>query len=112
MGSAKTLEAGLRLVRAAGTIVMVGTASPARFEWTPLFFKEVHVIGASGYGVEQFEGAKRHSFSVYLELLDQRRIDPAAVVSHRFPLPSFKDAFVTARDKADHRSLKVLFAFG
>ena len=90
---------------------MVGTASPARFEWTPLFFKEVHLIGSSGYGMESHEGTMQHSFTVDLDLLDQRRIDPAEVVSHRFPLPSYKDAFVTARDKADHRSMKVLFAF-
>ena len=112
VGDARTLETGLRLVRAAGTIVMVGTASPARFEWTPLFFKEVHLIGSSGYGLESFEGTRQHSFSLYLDLLQNGRIDPGAVVSHRFPLGSYKDAFLTARNKADHRSMKVLFAFG
>ena len=111
VGSARTLETNLRLVRAGGSIVMVGAGCPARFEWTPLCFKEVHLIGSSGYGMETFEGRREHGFALYLRLLEQRRIEAGALISHSFPLGRYKEAFLTARNKASHRSLKVLFAF-
>ena len=111
VGSARTLETNLRLVRAGGTIVMVGTGTPARFEWTPLCFKEVHLIGSSGYGMECFEDTEEHVFSLYLRFLQKGRIDPGPLISHTFPLQHYKDAFLTARDKSANNSMKVLFSF-
>lgn len=111
VGSARTLEAGVRIVRPQGTIVMVGVANPARFEWTPLYFKEVHLVGSSGCSFETIEGKEAHAFAHYLDLVAARRVDPAPMITHRFPLPSYRDAFLTARDKARHRSIKVLFDF-
>ena len=29
---------------------------PARFEWTPLYFKEVKLIGSNAFGVEEYDG--------------------------------------------------------
>jgi threonine dehydrogenase-like Zn-dependent dehydrogenase len=111
VGTARTLETGVRLVKPGGSIVLVGVATPARFEWTPLYFKEVSLIGSSGYGIERFEGEARHGFDVFLDLVAAGRIDPTPMISHKLPLPSYKEAFVVAKDKRRHRSVKVLFDF-
>ena len=36
----------MRLVGTGGTIVVAGVEPPGRFEWTPLYFKELRVVGA------------------------------------------------------------------
>ncbi len=109
VGTAGTLETGVRIVKATGTIVLVGVAEPRRFEWTPLYFKEITLVGSSGYGIESFEGRKLHGFELFLELLGAGRIDPAPVITHKLPLAKYQDAFVAAREKGRHGSVKVLF---
>jgi threonine dehydrogenase-like Zn-dependent dehydrogenase len=109
VGSAATLEVGVRICRPQGRIVLVGVAAPARFEWTPLYFKEIEIIGSNGCGFEPWEGRRSHAFEVFLDLVARQRIDPGALVTHTFPLDRYVDAFLTARRKPLHRSIKVLF---
>jgi threonine dehydrogenase-like Zn-dependent dehydrogenase len=111
VGSARTLEAALRVVRPRGTVVLVGVSKPARFEWTPLYFKEAHVAGSSGYGIEVLGGKRAHAIEHYLELSASRRIDPEGVLTHRYPLGGFKDALLTARSGGDSAAVKVAFDF-
>jgi threonine dehydrogenase-like Zn-dependent dehydrogenase len=72
-------------------------ARPARFEWTPLYFKEAQILGSSGYGIEHVEGRRAHAFEHFFALLASRRIDPAGLVTHRFELGQYKEAFLAAR---------------
>jgi len=53
VGDATTIGAGLRLVAARGSIVLVGVTEPPRFEWTPLHFKEVSLVGSNTYSLER-----------------------------------------------------------
>ena len=46
IGSTQTVETSLRLLATGGTLVISGVEPPRRFEWTPLYFKELHVIGS------------------------------------------------------------------
>ena len=45
VASAETLEVGLRAAAPRARIVLTGVATPRRFEWTPLYFKEVAMVG-------------------------------------------------------------------
>jgi threonine dehydrogenase-like Zn-dependent dehydrogenase len=110
VGVAATLETAVRLVRPLGTIVLVGVGTPRRYEWTPIFFREVTLIGSNAYGVEELEGERQHGFRYYLRLCAEGRIDPTAMITHRFPLAAYQDAFVAAREKKKHSAVKVVFA--
>jgi threonine dehydrogenase-like Zn-dependent dehydrogenase len=109
VGSARTVEAGLRVVRPRGTLVLVGVSTPSRFEWTPLYVKEAQIVGASGYGTETFEGRRAHALEHYLDLLASGRVDPAGVLTHRFVLGDYKNAFLTARSRGSAPAVKVAF---
>jgi threonine dehydrogenase-like Zn-dependent dehydrogenase len=111
VGAAPTLELGVRVLRPQGRLVMVGVAPPARFEWTPLYFKELELVGSNGCGLESWNGERVHAFELFLSLLVEERIDPAPLLTHRYPLEDYKEAFVVAKDKGRHRSVKVLFDF-
>lgn len=111
VASPRTLEAALRVVRPHGTLVVVGVSTPARFEWTPLYFKEAHIVGSSGYGDEVFEGRRAHAVEHYVDLVASGRIDPAGILTHRFALADYKDAFLVARSKGTSPAIKVAFDF-
>src|SRR5215469_4770160 len=46
IGSTQTVETSLRLLATGGTLIVSGVEPPKRFEWTPLYFKELRVIGS------------------------------------------------------------------
>ena len=67
VGSPETIEVGIRVAQPQAKLVITGVANPARFEWTPLYFKEIEIIGSNAFGIETFEGQRRHSMEIYLD---------------------------------------------
>jgi threonine dehydrogenase-like Zn-dependent dehydrogenase len=109
IGQPESLELGVRVIRPRGSIVMVGVAKPRRFEWTPLYFKEVSLLGSNAYGVETFEGRRANGIEIYLDLLARGRLKLDGLVTHRYPLSRFTDAFMAIYDKRGSGAIKVLF---
>ena len=110
-GSPESFEIGVRVARPRATIVVTGVDQPARFEWTPLYFKEIALVGSNAFGVENFEGASLHAMEIYLRLLAQKKLDTARLITHRFRLDQYQDAFVVGRQKRRNRTVKVVFDF-
>lgn len=110
VGSPETIEIGVRITKSRGKIVVTGVAPPRRFEWTPLYFKEISLVGSNAFGVEEFEGQRLHAMEVYLNLV-QRGVDPRALITHRFPLQRWQDAFLTIARRKSTGALKVVFDF-
>jgi threonine dehydrogenase-like Zn-dependent dehydrogenase len=111
VGYPRTVEVGIRVAASRGAIVITGVEMPRRFEWTPLYFKEIAVIGSNAFGVEDFEGARRHSMEIYLDLVRQRRIDVTPIVTHRYSLDRWQEAFLACGDQAHSGAVKVLFTY-
>jgi threonine dehydrogenase-like Zn-dependent dehydrogenase len=110
IGSAESVETALRLVRARGQVVIIGVGVPKRYEWTPLYFKEVQVAGSNAFGVETYKGERRHAIDVYLELAEQG-LDLSALITHRFPLEGWQEAFRCCMQRRVSGAVKVVFAF-
>jgi threonine dehydrogenase-like Zn-dependent dehydrogenase len=107
--SAETLEVDVRVVRSLGSIVAIGVEPPRRFEWTPLYFKEISLIGSNGFGIEEFEGRRQHAMLWYFEFIRTRKFDGTPIISHRFPLDGYREAFMTCYAQGEHGAVKVLF---
>ncbi len=111
IGSAETLETALRLLRARGREVVIGVGVPKRFEWTPLYFKELQVVCSNAFGVEPYGGQRRHAMDIYLELAKQG-LDLSALIRHRFPLEEWREAFKCCMQRRTSGAVKVVFEFG
>jgi threonine dehydrogenase-like Zn-dependent dehydrogenase len=107
--SPETLEVGIRATRSRGSIVCLGVEPPRRFEWTPLYFKELSLVGSNAFGVEEWQGRRQHAMEWYLEFVRERRLDVTAIVTHRFPLEAWRDAFLACHDQGASGAVKVLF---
>ena len=104
-----TLEVGVRVTRSRGSIVALGVEPPRRFEWTPLYFKEISLVGSNAFGVEEWEGRRQHAMEWYLELLRTKGLDVTPIISHRFALDEYRDAFMACFDQGASGAVKVLF---
>src|SRR6516164_7875652 len=71
VGTAQTAEIGVRLLKARGTMVKSGVHAPARWEWSPLYFKEISWVGSNAFGVEEVDGVRMHGIARYRRLADE-----------------------------------------
>jgi threonine dehydrogenase-like Zn-dependent dehydrogenase len=111
VGFPETVEVGVRLADSRGAIVITGVEAPKRFEWTPLYFKEIAIIGSNAFGVEEFEGRRAHAMEIYLDLVKSGRIDVTPILTHRFTLDRYRDAFLACGEQGRSGAVKVLFTY-
>jgi len=105
-----TLEIGVRITRPRGIVSIIGVEAPRRFEWTPIYFKELRVVGSNAFGVEEFRGVRKHAMEHYVDLCASGAVDLGFLVTHRYPLDEWRAAFDTAIRKTTG-CVKVAFAF-
>ncbi len=111
IGSVETVETSLRLLTTGGTLVVSGVEPPKRFEWTPLYFKELHVIGSNGFGVEEVAGVAKHAMEHYFDFV-AAGFDLTPVITHRFPLERWDHAVLALKDSRRTGAVKVLLEPG
>jgi threonine dehydrogenase-like Zn-dependent dehydrogenase len=107
IGSTETVETSLRLLATGGTLVVSGVEPPKRFEWTPLYFKELRVIGSNGFGIEEVRGVAKHAIEHYFDFVSNG-LDLTPVITHRFPLERWDEAVLAVKNSRRTGAVKVL----
>lgn len=105
----ETFEVGVRVLAERGRLVYTGVAVPGRWEWTPVYFKELTIVGSNAFAMEEFEGERRHAIDHYLTLVQNGRIDLTSMVTHRYPLERWWDALKTLARPETSGVLKATF---
>jgi threonine dehydrogenase-like Zn-dependent dehydrogenase len=109
VGKPETIEVSLRVLKDRGSLVVTGVGAPGRFEWAPLYFKECRILGSNAFGIEEVDGRRQHGIAHYLDLVQQGRVDIAAMLTHTFPLDRWRDAFTTIARQGETGAIKVAF---
>jgi threonine dehydrogenase-like Zn-dependent dehydrogenase len=107
VGKPDTLEVGIRVLKGRGSLVVTGVGAPGRFEWAPLYFKEIRIVGSNAFGVEEVDGRRQHGIAHYLDLVQQGRVDVSAMLTHTFPLAQWREAFSTLARQGETGAIKV-----
>lgn len=105
----ETLELGVRVLAERGTLVQTGVHTPGRWEYTPIYFKELSVVGSNAFGVEEIDGVRQHAIRHYLDLVQAGRIDLTGMLTHRFPLNHWHDALRVLSTQEQSGAVKVAF---
>jgi len=111
VGKQETFEVGTRVLKARGTLVKAGVHGPTWWEDTPLYFKEISMVGSNAFGFEEVEGVRKHGIDHYLELVSTGRVDLTGMLTHRFELDNWRDAFTTIATQDTTGAIKVAFDF-
>jgi threonine dehydrogenase-like Zn-dependent dehydrogenase len=111
IGSTETVETSLRLLTTGGTLVVSGVEPPKRFEWTPLYFKELRVIGSNGFGLEDVGGVRKHAMEHYFDFV-AAGMDLTPVITHRFALERWDEAVLALKNTRQTGAVKVLLEPG
>jgi threonine dehydrogenase-like Zn-dependent dehydrogenase len=108
----ETLEVGVRVLAERGTLVQSGVHTPGRWEWTPLYFKELTLAGSNAFGVEEIDGVRKHAIEHYLDMAASGRVDLTGMLTHRFPLEQWWAALMALARQGDSGAIKVAFEPG
>ncbi|GIU90088.1 MAG: alcohol dehydrogenase [Acidimicrobiia bacterium] len=111
VGKQETFEVGTRVLAARGTLVKAGVHGPTWWEDTPLYFKELSLVGSNAFGVEEVEGARKHGIDHYLDLAAASRVDLDGILTHTFRLDGWRDAFAALATQDESGAIKVAFDF-
>jgi threonine dehydrogenase-like Zn-dependent dehydrogenase len=103
----ETFEVAVRVLAARGTLVKSGVTVPGRWEWSPLYFKEITWVGSNAFGVEEVEGVRKHGIEHYLDLAASGRIDLTGLLTHTFGLSEWQQAFHTIAEQEHTGAIKV-----
>ncbi len=107
VGKPGTFEVGVRVLRQRGTLVKLGYHGPGRWEWSPLYFKEISWVGSNAFGIEEVEGRRLHGIQHYLEMVDAGRVDLSGMLTHTFRLSEWRQAFAALADQGASGAVKV-----
>jgi threonine dehydrogenase-like Zn-dependent dehydrogenase len=111
VGKQETFEVGSRVLKARGTLVKAGVHGPTWWEDTPLYFKELSMVGSNAFGFEEIKGVRKHGIDHYLDLVSSGQIDLTGMLTHTFTLEDWREAFVTLATQDETGAIKVGFDF-
>jgi threonine dehydrogenase-like Zn-dependent dehydrogenase len=111
VGKQETFEVGTRVLKARGTLVKAGVHGPTFWEDTPLYFKELSMVGSNAFGFEEIDGARQHGIAHYLDLVDAGRVDLSGMLTHTFALDEWRRAFTALATQDESGAIKVAFDF-
>jgi threonine dehydrogenase-like Zn-dependent dehydrogenase len=107
VGSRSSLDLALRTVKAGGRVVVSGIPV-AGADLTPLWFRELELVGAYTGGMERPNGAEpRHAFDLAIELASANPIE--GVVGATYPLRRWREAIDHALGAGKLGTLRVAF---
>lgn len=110
VGRSSSINDALRLVRSGGKVVLLGLAGILdRIDWTMVWLHEIDVKGSFAYGTEQYHGKPMRTLQIAIELMKSGEVDLSPLITHRFPLEKYKDAFQTIVTKRSKGCMKVVF---
>jgi threonine dehydrogenase-like Zn-dependent dehydrogenase len=107
VGKPETFEVGVRVLRSRGTLVKAGVHAPGRWEWSPLYFKEISWVGSNAFGIEEVAGQRKHAIAHYLDLVVDGRVDLGPMLTHTFRLEQWRDAFLAIANQHSSGAVKV-----
>lgn len=112
VGSDDSIDDSLRLTRSRGKVVLVGVPGITKtVDWTPIFAKELDVVAAyNSNHVEPYRGEKRSAFAIALELM-QNGLDLSWLVTHKFKLQDYAQAFELLEKRGASKAIKAVFEF-
>jgi threonine dehydrogenase-like Zn-dependent dehydrogenase len=109
VGKPETFEVGVRVLRSRGTLVKAGVHAPGRWEWSPLYFKEISWVGSNAFGIEEIDGQRKHAIAHYLDLVLAGRVELGPMLTHTFRLEQWRDAFLAIANQGESGAVKVAF---
>jgi threonine dehydrogenase-like Zn-dependent dehydrogenase len=106
VGSKDSLDLALRTTKAGGRVVLAGLPT-AGADLTPVWFRELEVVGAYATGTEEVNGDRRSTFDLSIDLAAEAPIE--GLVGATYPLRRWREGIDHALSAGRLGTVKVAF---
>jgi threonine dehydrogenase-like Zn-dependent dehydrogenase len=107
----ETMEVSARVLKARGLLVQSGLHGAAEWESSPLYFKELRLVGSNAFGMETVRDVKAYAYEHYFSLLAAGELSLQGMLTHTFDLTDWRAAFGALADQGSSGAIKVAFDF-
>jgi threonine dehydrogenase-like Zn-dependent dehydrogenase len=107
VGSESSVKDAMAMVKPGGRIVLAGMPGHISIDLAGLWHREVELVGAYAYGVENLGGDHRRTFDIAFDLVGEAKL--GRLVSARYPLERFEDAIAHAGNAGKRGAVKIVF---
>ena len=111
VGNSSTVNQSLRLLKALGTLSVVGIGGDVKLDLTPLWLKLQKIQGVYGSGEVTYRDKKQHVFDIALELMGSGRIRTEDLVTHKFSIEEYVDMIEVNLNKSKNKAVKTVVSF-
>ena len=111
VGTDRCFQECLSWAAPGGQVVLVGTSHGGHIDLTPLWFKELRLIGAYGRGMESYHGRRVETYRLVHEMMRAGALKVGQLVTHTFAPADYRVALEVAMDKAANGAVKVALDF-
>ncbi|MAT02028.1 MAG: zinc-binding alcohol dehydrogenase [Acidimicrobiaceae bacterium] len=108
VGNASSIKTSLDITRPRGRVVMLGMPGVTKVDLTPLWHREIEMVGSYTYGTEELsDGETTSSYELAFDLVREKKLEK--LVTDTYPLDRYQDAIRHAADAGSLGSVKVVF---
>jgi len=108
VGSSKSISDALSITKPNGKVVLVGMPATVELELTPLWHRELQLIGAYTYGTERLpDGKTTSTFDLAFELVKTAKLEE--LVSACYSLDDYQEALKHAANAGVRGAFKIVF---
>lgn len=107
VGTAESISMALAVTKPRGRIILVGMPGVETLDMTPLWQREISLIGAYTYGNEVIDGSKVRTFELAMELVQRHKLE--RLVTTTYALDRFEDAIAHAASAGRRGAVKIAF---
>ena len=108
VGTSKSISDALSITKPKGKIILVGMPSIVELELTPLWHRELQLIGAYTYGTERLaNGEAVNTFDLAFELVKSAKLEK--LVSACYRLNNYQEALKHAANAGARGAFKIVF---
>lgn len=112
VGRAGSLDDALRMAGQGGRVILLGLASmPKNVDWTPIWQKELQVLGSFLTSGERLEGKPVRTTQIAIDLMARGKVNLESLVTHRFRLEDYPRAFSAMLSRGKEALIKAVFDF-
>jgi len=113
VGNQGSINDAMRLTRSGGRMILVGAPGVIKnLDWSAIWIQELEVKAANLYNhVENYNGKKWKTFDLAIELMASGKVDLGWMVTHKFRLEDYGNAFETTLQKSRNKAIKIAFDF-
>jgi threonine dehydrogenase-like Zn-dependent dehydrogenase len=111
LGGGENVSDALKFARGGGTVVSLGSAQIHLIDWTPVWFSELTVLGGYGRGIDEWDGERKHTYKIAIDLIRQGRLPVERLLTHRFRIHQYRQAMVAIQTRARSGLTKTAFDF-